>query len=90
MILNARLETLQQDEVLTRLEQLPSLPPGRASFKNLEFWCLRIKVPHISSHGKSWLSYPFRFIERKLPFKAAGKLLAFTKICWHTGNVIQY
>lgn len=26
MILNARLETLQQDEVLTKLEQLPSLP----------------------------------------------------------------
>lgn len=46
MILNARLETLQQDEVLTRLEQLPSLPPGRASFRKIWiFGALELKYP---------------------------------------------
>lgn len=81
MILNARLETLQQDEVLTRFEQLPSLPPGCASFKDLDFWCLKIKVPHISSHGNPWPSYPFQYIKNKLPLKAVGS-------SWHSPKYV--
>lgn len=90
MILNARLETLQQDEVFNKTQRTPFPPLGHASLKDLDFWCLKIKVPHIFSHGKSWLVYPFQYIESKLSLEAVGKLLAFTKICWHTGNVIHH
>lgn len=45
MILNARLETLQQDEVLTRLEQLPSLPQVVPPLKIWIFGALKLKYP---------------------------------------------
>lgn len=45
MILNARLETLQQDEVLTRLEQLPSLPQVVPPLKIWGFGALKLKYP---------------------------------------------
>lgn len=90
MILNAKLETLQQDEVLTRFEQLPSLPLGYASFGDWDFWCLKIKALHICTHGKSWPSHSLQRIESKIPLKGVGKLLSFTTICWPTRNVIHY
>lgn len=90
MILNAKLETLQQDEVLTRFEQLPSLPPGYASFRDLGIWCLGITALCICTHGKPWPSHPFQCIESELPPKAVGELLALANRCWHAGIVIHY
>lgn len=50
MILNAKLETLQQDEVLTIFEQLPSLPPSPQAMPLAEIWIFgALKLKHFTS-----------------------------------------